>query len=95
MGAYCPAGSRLNGYIYRNGTNVSPGGGSRLLFEVEAYSGWAVTPVSSMMFDTPNTTSQTTYTVYFCSTNGSSTVYLLNNPPGYGNIQLTAMEIAA
>lgn len=91
FGMYQPSGQRLVGYIYRNGVNVSPN--NRGLFEVESPAGALVVPLIGQLLDSPNTTSTITYTVYFKSANGG-TVYLLNNPPEYGNIQLTAMEIA-
>lgn len=91
FGMYQGTGQRLIGYIYRNGINVSPN--NRGLFEVESPGAAMCIPLVGQMLDSPNTISTITYTVYFKSGNGG-TVYLLNNAPEYGNIQLTAMEIA-
>ena len=91
-GMWQASGQRLVGYLYRNGVNVSPN--SRGLFEVESPSGSVCVPIASQMLDSPNTTSPVTYGLYFKSANGGA-VYLVNNAPEYGNIQLTAMEIAA
>ncbi len=49
-------------------------------------------PHSFVYYDTPNTTSATTYTAYFRTNNSSNTAYY--SYPTYGKMGMTVMEIA-
>lgn len=91
-GCYVPGSAQMVGFLYRNGSDVTPAG--RGWFEVETGTQSLAFALSAQAYDSPASTSAQTYAVYFRSPT-SSTCYLLNNGPNLGSVQLTAMEIAA
>jgi hypothetical protein len=74
--------------IYRNSTNLG-GGSSSALSYFNVVSSRGLIPVSMSVLDSPNTTSATTYKVYFFSGNGGSVT--INNAAL--NSTITLMEI--
>ena len=72
--------------IYRNGS-------TSLGFNSYVYGGSSVTwtPATNISYDSPATTSATTYTVYFLTSGGSASIFWGSG----GTSTITAMEIAA
>jgi hypothetical protein len=90
-GAAVSASTNLYVQLWRGGSNIIPN--SKNWLEIENPSSYTTAiPVTQSFFESPNSTSSLTYTVYIASSNGNS-VYLMNNGPGYGYLNLTAMEI--
>ena len=79
--------------LYRNGTNIAPNNGGQIGFgQIYSNAGGNLQAVCSMnVYDSPATTSSTTYQMYFASTNTSGDVQVFNNSLT-GTI--TLMEIA-
>ena len=75
--------------IYRNSTNIGEATGGLAYKQGNATARYH--PHSASAYDSPNTTSAITYTVYIKSENGTTTYY---SYPTYGIMSLTAMEIA-
>lgn len=75
--------------IYRNSTNIGEATGGLAYKQGNATARYH--PHSASAYDSPNTTSAITYTVYIKSENGTTTYY---SYPQYGIMSLTAMEIA-
>tara|TARA_Y100000022_G_scaffold194606_1_gene199212 strand:- start:521 stop:991 length:471 start_codon:yes stop_codon:yes gene_type:complete len=75
--------------IYRNSTNIGEATGG--LAYKQGNQNARYHPHSASAYDSPNTTSAITYTVYIKSENGTTTYY---SYPQYGIMSLTAMEIA-
>lgn len=74
--------------IYRNGTNLAGSNGLSLAY---ASTNYVQCPVSMSIYDSPATTSSTTYEVYFASVNVAGTIQLvLSN----SKMTITLMEIA-
>jgi hypothetical protein len=76
--------------IYRTSTNLSTDGNG---FEIQYDNSLHAGPHSMSYLDSPNTTSATTYTVYY-KTQGGTSWYTHNGAGGNGvNVVLTAFEI--
>ena len=85
---YIEAGT-ANTTIYRNSTHLGHSTGGLAYKQGNATARYH--PHSMSAYDSPNTTSAVTYTVYIKSENGTTTYY---SYPSYGIMSLTAMEIA-
>ena len=72
--------------LYRGGSNLLDANGL-CMNDAQPY-----VPHSFVYYDTPNTTSATTYTVYIKIDNASNTTYY--SYPEYGKMGMTATEIA-
>jgi hypothetical protein len=90
-GAAVLASTNLYVQLWRGGSNIIPN--AKNWIEIENPSSNAIAlPVTQSFFEAPNSTSSLTYTIYIASSN-SNAVYLMNNGPGYGYLNLTAQEI--
>ena len=76
--------------IYRDSTNL---GNSTKGFQRQYNNSRTDQPISMQVLDTPNTTSQITYAVYYRSESSGQTVYLQDSASGV--MTLVAMEILA
>ena len=81
--------------IYRGATNLATGTSVSTFGGVYNAGGGIVVPANFVAYDSPATTSSTTYTLYFRT--GSGTIYFgfPNGGAGSSAVILTAMEIAA
>jgi hypothetical protein len=76
--------------IYRNSTNLGDTNGGMITISPDRY-----VPTSMSYLDSPNTTSSTTYQVYFRFGGGSGACYLNARSGGVGQVcSITAFEIA-
>lgn len=81
--------------VYRNSTDLATGTATSVFGGFYSASGGIVAPLSLSVYDSPATTSSTTYTIYFKT--GSGTVYFgfPNGGSASSAVVITAMEIAA
>jgi len=68
---------RASLYVYRDGSNISPGGGSAMSQEIASGGYSTELPASVSFIDDPDSTAQMTYQIYFANNvNGGDTAYV-------------------
>lgn len=77
--------------VFRNGSNIAPGGGNNPMGELYCNVANVLANVPNTYLDSPASTSAQTYTLYFWTSSGTA---MLNQGNVNGNTTITLMEIA-
>jgi hypothetical protein len=93
----CYASSTANGSftIYRGSTNLATAASPAIMGGIFNSAGQACAPLSMTFYDSPATTSSTTYTVYFITNTGTIYIGIANGQSSSGGYSFTLQEIAA